>query len=141
MTDIEKEKQKKRITSLADKWLGILGLYHWKISFIFEIDKEEPETRYSPGRLKAVKGLWEHVMDTEVDPYYLQANISIWLPVIKELTEEELEESFLHELCHVIVSPMSKPSKCKEEELVATSLARAIQNTYNTNHGSRNINP
>lgn len=145
MTEKQIEKQKKRITKLANKWLSILGLRHWKIYFIFEKEKEKPETKYKPGELKIVGDVWDIVMTTQVDPYYLEAKITVYLPTIKEFDDDEVEESFLHECCHIMVSPISRPNKPKEEELVATTLARAIKTAFDVNHlikhGTKNPNP
>jgi len=92
--------------------------------------------------LKIVKDIWDIVMTTQVDPYYLEANITVYLPTIKEFNDDEVEESFLHECCHVMVALISRNTKEKEEELVVTSLARAIKNAYDINkHGLRNTNP
>lgn len=141
LTERQIEIQKKRITKLADKWLGILGLRHWRIYFVFEKEKEDRNTRYNPGELKIVGDEWDIVMCTQVDPYYLEAHITVYLPTIKDFDDDEVEESFLHECCHIMVALISRNKKEKEEELVVTSLARAIKNSYDTNkNGSRKIN-
>lgn len=142
LSDRQLEIQKKRITDLADKWFGILGLRHWKIYFTFENKKGNPKTKYNPGELKIVGDVWDIVMTTQVDPYYLEANIDCYLPIIKEFDDDEVEESFLHECCHIMVALISRNKKEKEEELVVTSLARAIKNAYDINkHGTRNTYP
>jgi hypothetical protein len=142
MTEKQIEKQKKRITDLAAKWFGILGLRHWKIYFTFEKEKEKPETKYKPGELKIVGDVWDIVMTTQVDPYYLEANITVYLPTIMEFDDNEVEESFLHECCHIMVSPISRNKKEKEEELVATTLARAIKSAFDiSKYGIRNTHP
>ena len=141
---VDKVKEKNRVIEMANKWFNLLNLYQWKISFVFEV-KREIETTYRPGELKMVEDTWEIAMTTQVDPYYLQARITVWLPVTADMDDNELEETFLHECIHIMVSPISKPSKSKEEELVATTIARGIKNTFDIisskNNGSRNSNP
>ena len=141
----DKKNEKKRIIDLANKWFQLLNLYQWKIMFSFKEKKESIDAVYKPGELKMVDDIWEIAMTTQVDPYYLQAKITVWLPVIADMDDDELEETFLHECIHIMVSPISRPNKSKEEELVATNIARGIKNTYDIisskKYGSRNIDP
>jgi len=65
-------------------------------------------------------------MATRADYNYLQATIIAYLPQVKELTDDDLEETYLHECMHILLSPMKHKSLAKEEELVATQLARAF---------------
>jgi len=144
MKQKEIKEQIERIKQLADKWIDLIGLNHWRVTFSAQEKNGNPETTYHPGELKMVDDRWEIAMTTAVDPYYLQAKITVYLPVTTKMDDDELEEAFLHECCHIIVAPLSKPSKSKEEELVATTLARAIKRvdiSYSKKHGPRNTNP
>jgi hypothetical protein len=134
----QKRSEKKRVIELANKWFNLLNLYHWRILFTFKSKKEEEGVAYRPGELKVIDNAWEITMSTVVDPYYLVAKITVWLPVIKEMDDDELEETFLHECVHIMVSPISKPNKSKEEELVATTIARALKNTFDITNGNNN---
>ncbi len=125
MTDQEYKSQKKRIQILIDKWISPLGLRWWRIRFnYFREDRKNGETSYRP--LIGEDGDWKVMFATTCDPYYLTASIDCYLPTILEADNDEVEECFLHELMHVILSPMHHKATRKEEELVATNLARAF---------------
>lgn len=125
MTDKEYRFEKKRIEKLIKKWRTPLGLGWWNIQFTFE--REEPELRgeheYAP---KDMNGNWIVVADTRVDPYYLRAFMRFFVLQTQSLKDDELEDTFLHECMHILLSPMHSKSTSKEEETVATKLAQAF---------------
>lgn len=124
MTDKEYRQQRRRIQSLIKKWVQPLGLRWWSINFEYEReDKHSGGSAYAP---MDVGGYWETVMDTRCDPNYLKATITVYCRVIKDMNDDDLELSFLHELMHIFVSPMHTQKTAKEEELVATKLAQAV---------------
>jgi hypothetical protein len=120
MTDKEYEKQKKRIQKLIRKWVKRLGLGWWKIDFNYHRELRNEPTNYNPN------GEWNCPMATGSDFYYLTASVDVYLSVIKDVSDELLEECFLHEMMHIFLKPMSTGKTAKEEELVATKLARAF---------------
>jgi len=124
MTDKEYRQQKQRVRKLIKKWVRPLGLNWWRIDFAYErINKHEGQPTYAP---MDVGGYFEVVMETRCDPYYLKAHITVYLQVTQDLDDDDLEQSFLHELMHVFLSPMKTKQKAGEEELVATKLAQAF---------------
>ena len=136
MTDKEYEFQKKRIRRLIKKWIKPIGLNWWKIDIEYDrgIRDDNSNPAYSP---KVVKGKWVTMMETNCDPYYLKANIVCYLPDVARIEDEELEETFLHELMHIFLSPMKSKQKAKEEELVATKLAQAFIWSKHVKHGKK----
>lgn len=132
MTDKEYEAQKKRIRRLTKKWFHKLGLGWWKIDIEYSRVSSDPfeKTAYSP---KLISGKWVSVMATSADPWYRKALITCYLPEVSTLDDEELEETYLHELMHVFLSPMKNPKFAKEEEAVAQSLAKAFIWSQNGN--------
>ena len=127
MTDKEYNLQKSRMRKLAKKWVKPLGLNWWRMEFIYHRESEnsgEPSA-YSP-KLNSSGQRWVVTMSTSADPYYRKAMISVYIPEIIDLADDELEETFLHELMHVFLSPMKSQKYAKEEEFVAQSLAQAF---------------
>lgn len=123
MNDKEYEKQKKRVTKLWNKWRSPLGIGWWRVTVIYSRDKSTGSTLYAP---PDVDGSFECVFDVRSDYYYKTATITAYLPVVKDLKDELLERSFIHELMHIQLKAMQHKDTAKEEELVATSLADAI---------------
>lgn len=124
MTDKEYKVELKRIKKLIKKWPKNIGLGWWRIDFQYiRDDVNTEETSYSP---KVMDGKWESIMVTTCDPYYLKAKIEIYFKFTSQLKDDELEHAFLHELMHIFMSPMHTKQKAKEEELVATQLAKAF---------------
>jgi hypothetical protein len=126
MTDKEYEKQKRRIRKLIKKWVKPLGLHWWRMDFAYRRDANTNHTAsYSP-KLNGNGNQWVVVMDTSADPYYRKGLITVYLPELQDMPDDELEECFLHELMHVFLSPMHNQKVAKEEESVAQSLALAF---------------
>lgn len=125
MTDKEYKIEVERIRKLIKKWRSPLGLGWWKVTF--EYEREEPEedgkTEYAP---RDVDGIWRNVAVTRCDPNYLLATITFYLIQTRKLSDDELEETFVHECMHIILSPMHTRRMAAQEELVATQLARAF---------------
>lgn len=124
MNDKEYQIEKKRIQTLIKKWVKPIGLGWWNIRFEYErADKNSGDTTYAP---MDIGGYYETVMETRCDPYYLNAAITVYCRVTKEMSDEDLELAFVHELMHVFLSPMHTKQTRKEEELVATKLAQGF---------------
>jgi hypothetical protein len=117
--------QKRRVLSLVNRWKKIFLLGHWEIKIIpeNEVRGDGDKSSYHP---QDVNGYWECVMSTSSDPYYMQASIFAYLPIIKDLNDKRLEEALVHEFMHIYLSPMTHTKHKKEEELVATTLARTF---------------
>ena len=123
MNDKEYEKQKKRVEKLFKKWRDPLGLGWWRITISYSREHAKGDTRYAP---PDVNGIYDCVFDITCDYYYKIATIEAYLPVIKDIKDENLERYFIHEMMHIILKPMQHKEKAPDEELVATSLADAF---------------
>lgn len=125
MNDREYTKQKTRVRKLIKKWVKALGFGWWQMEFAYcrESKHDTEPTAYSP---KLSGNRWVTIMETGSDPYYKKAMITVYIPEIVDLGDDELEEVFLHELMHVFLSPMKDRKHAKEEEFVAQSLAQAF---------------
>lgn len=125
MTDKEYNKQKKRIQLLHKKWHDTLGLSWWRVTYAYSregIGKHEAAYESeSAGMIGAM---------CETDSNYLTATITFYLPNLAEISDDILEEIFLHECMHILINPMSHKDKSAEEERVATMLARALAWAY-----------
>jgi hypothetical protein len=124
LTPKEALKQEKRVRLFFKKWVNKLQLDIWDIKLSIENGYETKENLgYHP---QAVGDTWESVMSTTSDPWYMQATITCFLPIVALLDDEKLEETVVHEFMHVYLAPMSSKKFGKEEELVATLLARTF---------------
>jgi len=138
LTKKEEAFQKKRVRLFVKKWINRLQLDVWNVTICPVNDYKDSPSGYHP---QAVNGLWETVMSTSADPWYMQASITCYLPVIEQISDEILEETVIHEFMHVYLSPMSSSKFKKEEELVATSLARTFirMNPVDKNVHNKNL--
>lgn len=126
MTDAEFAKQRKRLSVLADKWITPLGLKWWKIDLVYA---REPLDSSKPGFYCQAK--------TSVAWEYLDAKITFAMAEIADVSDDKLEEIFVHECCHILVNEMrmwapEEVSKekmdeaIKHEERVVCGLASAF---------------
>lgn len=87
MTDKEFKITKTKIRALIKKWYRPAGWGWWRTDF-----------EYSAERNPLNQGV---AAETHADFKYSHATITFYLPVIKEMSDEELEHTFVHELCHL----------------------------------------
>ena len=128
MNDKQVAIEKARILKLRDKWLAIVGLGWWDVKFnYYRIDRPSNEDVSYTAKPRGYKP----AMGTLSDPWYRTAHINFYMPQLMGMTDDELEECFLHECVHIVLSYMHSDDLGKEEELVATSIARAFVWTYN----------
>jgi len=118
MTDREYNEQKKRVRVYIKKWHHSLGLSWWRMKYSFMREQAERDNDDDKD--------WKTCARCIASPDYLNAEIIFYLPEIIDMPEEELEETVLHEMMHVFVSPMSVKEKNNEEERTVTTLARAL---------------
>lgn len=124
MTDKEFHTVIKRIKKLRKKWIEDLYLGGWTLTYDFYREApDKTETDYSP---KVIKGVWTAAFTVSCDPYYKTARVECYALVLKDLDDAELEEYFVHELMHIVMSLIHTKQKSKEEELVATNLAKIL---------------
>lgn len=124
MTDAEFAALKARVRALADKWIGPLGLKWWRVELDFDRAGFERSEEMRAGNqfcLMRCYVMWQ----------YLTATIEVNAPECAELTDERLEETFVHELAHIFLHEMRAIGERREgwldhEERVATQLGRAF---------------
>lgn len=90
MTDKEFNKTKKRIQALIKKWYQPGGWGWWRTDFNYSAERQ-------PGN----EGV---AAETHADFKYSHATITFYLPVVSTFSDEELEATFVHELCHITAS-------------------------------------
>lgn len=121
MDDETYNAQKARIQKLIDRWVEPLGLNWWELSF-----------RYVRVPGEKLDGGWQCIAETSVQWQYLHAIITFWMPVVVDEDDDELEESFVHELTHVLVQEMRETAsdqsdEQKHVERVVETLSRAFR--------------
>lgn len=130
MTDAEYERTKRRVRKIANKWIGMVGLGTWNVDLVYEragIRSKSKEGDDADRRVAMnVTTRWE----------YQQAAVSIDMLECFGMTDATLEETFVHELAHVLVNEMREfgrapddlaPRNCTvHEERVATMIANAL---------------
>ena len=90
MTDAEYKKAKGRISKLVDKWYQPAGWGWWRTDFVYSNERQ-------PGND-------EVAAETRASYRYSHATITFYMPVIADMSDEELEHTFVHELCHLTAS-------------------------------------
>lgn len=90
MTDKEYNQTKRRIQKLITKWYRPAGFGWWRTDFY-----------YSNERMPNNEGC---AAETQASYRYSHATITFYMPVICQLSDEELEHTFVHELCHLTAS-------------------------------------
>lgn len=110
LTKPDVSEEELHVLNLIRKWVPILGLEAWKIDIDLEFRHD-----YLPCRVSA---LWA----------YLHAHLQVNVPLLFTLNDEQLEETIVHELVHVVLSELRDDSKEEDlhEERTATILARAF---------------
>ncbi len=131
MTDKEYREQKARIKALIPKWVYPLGLRWWKVTFEYERDGLELGAHIENN------GSAQCLARTSVRWQYLDALIVWNMPALVGTDDEELEKSFVHELCHIFVHEMREwageemekdklTDAIRHEERVVTQLTAAM---------------
>ena len=118
LTRKEARKQERRIKKIVGFWVKPLGLLWWQRIDINYYDSSEEFIKDN--------GELETVMRTTCDWTRLWAEIDVNLPAVKRTKDEALEYMILHELAHVMVSPMQRRKKGDVEEFTVTRLAQAF---------------
>lgn len=95
MTDAEYKTQCRRIDKLAKKWIGPMGLAFWDIDVICQRE-EFPVHNDGTQALATSAARWQ----------YLHGTITFSAPGNETRSDDQLENTFVHELCHVLVNEM-----------------------------------
>lgn len=138
MNDKEYNQQVARLQKLADKWLLPLGLLWWKVTFSYVRDSDLP-TRGDSNKFSCIA-------NTSVAWEYCDANLTFSIKEVLDKKDDELEEIFVHECCHILINEMRQwaddeipVAKCdeamKHEERVVTNLAKAFLWTREAGEG------
>jgi hypothetical protein len=106
MTDAEVAELEGRIQALRDKWVEPLGLGNWRITLHCYRDSGEYQ------EVLAASG--PYVGGTcEAQWQYQRAEIHFNLFRLAPLSEREMEECVVHELCHLLLAEVQM---CMDEE-------------------------
>lgn len=135
MTDREYARQRARVVRVAKRWKQRI-VPHWTLTYAFHRDglpNESPDA-----------GGWVTTMKCAAQWAYRKAKISVDLANVSDLSDDELEEMFVHELMHCVLHEMREivPEKCANcgsnrtmadnwlphEESVAQALAVTVLN-------------
>jgi hypothetical protein len=115
LTDKEFKEQKLRLKKFLDKWQKPAG-FGW---FTLEVQFDRERDEEAPGTFGKCWSRWQ----------YRTGTIRFYLPIVKELSDSDLELNVLHELCHLLVSPLqdfSTPEKSEITEYTTTCVAEAL---------------
>ena len=115
MKDKAVQKQMDRVRPLVDDWAHGLGLGYYTRETLYY--SKEKEFRKGNGGV-AVFRVW-------ADWRYLTFTISVNLPAVKRLNDNELEHAIVHELVHVLVNEM-RETGINHEERTVTQLTKAF---------------
>lgn len=124
MDDKEYQLQKSRCKKFFNTWFKRTGLSWWNVDLVFDrcYSTEKPSLAGETNM-----NLWR----------YHSGSIHLYLPVIKELDDDGLEEVIVHELSHLLVAPMAvnmddlnSNYQLDIMEFCTTMVARALLWTY-----------
>jgi hypothetical protein len=106
MTNKEFSQEKKRIAKYLDKWHKTLGMGWWEVQIVND--------RYYCQVDDHIKA------ETIADWGYKTAVITFYMPLTIKLSDQELEETIVHEYSHILTNPFYKslPDE-KDQNLVA----------------------
>ena len=119
MADSNK-KIRKKIRQYIDKWATPLGLGWWKVDVYYHYSKKAIR-RY----LKAPKGS-TCLGRAYADWRYSEASVHFNAAAMAYRTDEENENTVIHELTHILVQEM-REGDIDHEERVVTQLAKAFR--------------
>lgn len=133
MNDKEYEELRNRIREIARAWLQVLGLGFWKIDLEYSRDGKGVCDPHSD-----LGNEWDCAASVLVKWQYLNANIIFNLPIMLEMSDNEIEDTIIHEICHVLVNEMREYSQVEiseerlhigraHEERVVSSLTNAFK--------------
>lgn len=90
MTDKEYNRIKKRLQALIKKWYSPAGFGWWRTDFVYSRERKPNDD--------------EVAAETIASYRYSHATITFYLPCLVDMKDEELEHTFVHELCHLTAS-------------------------------------
>lgn len=90
MTDEEYKKQKARTQKYIDKWYRTLGLNWFRVDIVWSRDRDTEH----PDTAARANSQWQ----------YKRGDVTFFLPVLAENEDEVVEETVIHEFCHILLS-------------------------------------
>ena len=115
MTDKEFRDQKKRVEKYIDKWYKTLGLGWHQIDFVWERSRWNE----NPAACARTECMWQ----------YRNGYITFYLEAVLDMSDEQIENTVVHEFVHVISWPMwenAEAGERKENEYATEEITRAI---------------
>lgn len=122
MTDRKFQETRRKIRKLLDKWRPRMPLDGWLIDHDYH---DEPIGKSSSDS-------YETLAITSCKWQYKNATIEWYVPALARLNPKRLEETVVHELCHILTDEMQEPDHptySKHAERVVTEIARALLKT------------
>ena len=116
-------KTQKTIQAYLEKWTYSMGLRWWKVDAYYLTGKD---AKKEFGELDNNHHI---VARSFADWRYLEASIYFNMPEMRKLSNEQIENTVIHELCHVLVNEM-REGALHHEERVVTCLSRAFKWTH-----------
>lgn len=108
----------KEIREQLDKWVYCLGIGWWDLD-VYYLDGKDAKKNFSSKDGNIILAL------TYADWRYGIASIYFNLPEVKKISSAELENTIVHELCHILVNEM-REAELNHEERVVTGLTKAF---------------
>lgn len=123
LTDKDYNQLKTELKALSFKWSERMGLRWYRIHFewVREYAYHDSKDRHNVGA--ETKSMWQ----------YREATITFYLEKLAAFTKEEREEVVIHELSHVLVSPiedLGDDNASQMTEYTTTMVAKAVQWAY-----------
>lgn len=102
------------LDKLLTFWIPVMGLDRWSFKVNY---KTQPEDAQGIDAYARIRPSWE----------YRNATIDIFMMNLVDVSDEMLEYTILHELCHAMVAPIAgKETRIEDEEAVVTDLGKAF---------------
>lgn len=149
MTDAEYRLQVRRIDKLQKKWWPCLGLSWWDIEIIQK--RDGPIDLGNTSTTASEK--WICLGKAEVKWQYMRAALHLDPRHLQHCSDAELEKTFVHECCHILVHEMRCWNPQQEmsdtdaaagmdhEERVVTVMTNAFLWTYGAGRKSVVVRP
>lgn len=112
------KRTRNRARRYFERWTYLLGLRWW------DVEVRWYDTRRDFSKASGAKS-YGVAMRVYADWRYMTATIHVNVPALARLSTAELEQSIVHELCHVLVNEMREPG-IDHEERVVTTLSKAF---------------
>lgn len=115
MTDKEFKQLQRKIVKLSREWRDKLGLSSYRLHHTW--NRETKDKVDNCGAEVSMR--WE----------YLEADFTWYMPALQELNDDELEETVIHEFCHILIAPLMHEDTEHGRaiyERVTTTVQRAI---------------